>query len=152
MLLYKYFFKTITNWKDLTFQEFYFTINNLDIFKNFAQLMQFKFYNVVNKFPQNFVESSWGNFSIHFKKSSASCPTDDSDGDGDGDDGSDVVDLGHLFYRRNSLKIRLQMGFRLATSPFFVAHSTFLATLFKVSCLVGMNRSCATRVKHRKSH
>lgn len=120
--------------------------------------MQFKFYNsphVINKFPQNFVESSWGNFSIHFKKSSASCPTDDSDGDGDSDDGSDIVDvddLGHLFHHRNSLKIRLQMGFRLATSPFFVAHFTFLATLFKVSCLVGMNRSCATRVKHRKSH
>jgi len=118
--------------------------------------MRFKFYNsphVVNKYiPGKFCWFLLGEFfPIRFKESSASRPIDDSDGDGDGDV-VDVDDLGHLFYRRNSLKIRLQMGFRLATSPFFVAHSTFLATLFKVSCLVGMDRSCATTVKHRRSH
>lgn len=58
-------------------------------------------------------------FSIHFREASVSHPTDDGDNDYDGD-GVDVDDLGHLFYRRNSLKIRLQMGFRLATSPFLL--------------------------------
>lgn len=57
-------------------------------------------------------------------------PSDNGNGDGDGvgdgdddDDGVDVDDLGHLFYRRNSLKIRLQMGFRRATNLFFLLHT-----------------------------